>query len=730
MVLMLRFYTLLILALATPVLAFAETVGVFFDSKEAQIKFAATDVKTALESKGFQVEMLSLSALKSGYGKKKVVIALASNSEVSKLLTGEAATMPSGLGEQAYALRTTGKPNKSYWVFGGDVNGAMYGGFQVAENIKFNDFSGTYNQEESPNILKRGVKLNLPFDVNSTTYFSSNKSTSSKNAITHVWDMSFWTTWFDEMARNRYNVVSVWNNHCFTSMIKMADYPDVVLNDVTGYPDIYNDKDRKGKVIKTMTIDQKIEFWRNVMAYAKSRGFTFYLFNWNLFLESATGKYGLTSGGEGVTNPATATYVRKCTYELLKTYPDLDGIGVTQGEGMIPKNDSLNSHFLGITYGKGMADFAKEHPNRKLNFIHRWHMADFKSIQKNFAELLQCPNVTFDMSFKYSAAHMYSSTKPDFMTEKEMNFLKKNKVKSWLTVRNDDFYYHNWGSPEYAREYLKNIPGQGDWFKGFYIGADGFNPTRTFFSKNSITQNTLEVQRQWYMNMIWGRLAYNPNTSDDVFKNHMKLKYPSVSSNDLFAAWSKVSKALPKVGELTLNAFKLDFHWYPEHCSSEKGFLTIKHFAEAAPRKSSDFCSIEGSAANNCDKKTSAYAVADQIEADALSTLSLINAMTAPDNSELGVTLNTIKSMSYLTIYYAYKIRGATYNKANKTTEAKEAMGTAYCWWMKYTNLMDANYKGMSCQRTADFATWHHYDAEVLKEYTELGGVGTPNCNK
>jgi len=48
---------------------------------------------------------------------------------------------------------------------------------------------------------------------------------------------------------------------------------------------------------------------------------------------------------------------------------------------------------------------------------------------------------------------------------------------------------------------------------------------------------------------------------------------------------------------------------------------------------------------------------------------------------------------------------------------------------MKYTNLMDANFKGMSCQRTSHFATWHQHDAAVLKEYTDLGGSEIPNCD-
>jgi len=212
--------------------------------------------------------MLPVASLKTSYPNKKVVIALASNTAVTAMLAAQGGSKPDGLGEQAYALRTTDSPQKSYWALGGDANGAMYGGLQIAENITFNQLTSSYNNEESPAILKRGIKLNLPLDKNSATYDTLAKvGDSARRAIPDVWDLSFWTAWFDEMARHRYNVVSVWNNHPFTSMIKMADYPDVAIQNVTGY-DGYS---------KVMSIDEKIDFWRKVMAYAHSRGFDFYL---------------------------------------------------------------------------------------------------------------------------------------------------------------------------------------------------------------------------------------------------------------------------------------------------------------------------------------------------------------------------------------------------------------------------------------------------------------------
>ncbi|MDI1248797.1 MAG: hypothetical protein PSV13_08040 [Lacunisphaera sp.] len=703
--------------LGFPALLVAETVGLYFDPATPQIAFAAGDIKAALEKRQHTVQTHSLATLAQAGAGKKIVLTVAADKTVASLLSAQGGKPAAGLGEQAYALRTTTKPDLSYWVLGGDAVGAMYGALQVAENIKFNGFTGDHNNEEAPAILKRGIKLNLPFDLKSGTYESLNKvGDSTRNSIAQVWDLDFWKAWFDEMARNRYNVVSLWSNHPFTSMIKLADYPDVAIQNVTGY-DGYS---------KTMSIDEKIEFWRQVMACAHARGFEFYIINWNIFTDGATGKYGITDERDkAATSQATIDYMRKCMTTLLETYPDLDGFGVTQGEHM-SKNTADDSSFLAKTYGLGMAEYAQRHPERKLRFIHRWHMADFSEMKKNFAELMQQPNVSFDMSYKYSKAHMYATAAPGWMTDREIKAIKENGLKSWQTVRNDSYYFHQWGDPDFARAYLAGFPGQGDWFRGFLMGADGFAPTRTFFSKNSVSQGMLEVQRRWYMFMLWGRLAYNPATPDAVFKNTMALKFPGVSTERLFEAWSKASRGLPKATELIHGTMKLDWQWWPEACQSHKGFITAEQFAEAVPGAGSTLCSIAQSAAKNCGNGKSSFQLADEIEADARSALALINSTSTTPNTELGVSADSLRTMSYLTIYYAYKIRGATHLKAGEKELARDALGQAYCWWMKYSTLMGAMYTGMKMQRGTDIPDWHVHDQSVLKEYTDLGGVGIP----
>jgi hypothetical protein len=306
------------------------------------------------------------------------------------------------------------------------------------------------------------------------------------------------------------------------------------------------------------------------------------------------------------------------------------------------------------------------------------------------------------------------------------------KQQTWLTLRNDDFFYLNWGDPKFVRDFIDNIPNR-DIIRGFYIGSDVYHPTRMAWYKDTKLNGQLEIERNWYIQMLWGRIAYNRQISDDVFKKHMALRFPQVSSEKLFEAWAKASRPLPKVTELTQAQWRLDVHWYPEGCvgrgsNNTTVFKTITEMMDVNVANGSKVCNIANSAAGNCKGAKSSYEIADEMEADANSALALINPMTSAGNKELEIAINTVKQLAYLSNYYAFKIRGATYKKAGQIDNAREAMGKAYCWWIRYSNSMDAMYV-TDLFRCYDLRPdWHFADALNLKEYTDLGGVGIPVC--
>lgn len=698
---------------------YGQTVGIFCNQKISQNNFAANDIKNAFAEKGFNVEFLDIQNLTTDYSNQKVVILRQSDKVILDRFKEEIGALIPSLSEQSFAIRTTISDKKSYWIVGGDNNGAMYGGLQLAENINLYGTEKVFNDVQHPDMLKRGIKWNIPFDKRSPTYFSSGfsendfRGTSSKMAIEHVWDLNFWSEMFDELARHRYNAISLWSLHPFTSMINMPDYPEVAIQNIEGF----------NGFTKTMSIDEKIAFWKKVMLLAKNRGFEFYIYNWNIYTYGATGKYGIDNNPA---NPNTIKYMRKCMTQLLETYPDLTGFGITAGENMVPLSNKEEADWTWATYGQGVLDFAKAHPERKVTFIHRYHDAGGAEVATNFKPLLDLSNVQFDFSFKYAVAHIYSATKPEWILTRNGDVpaqLIDLDLKTWIELRNDSFYYLHWGDPGFVKEYLGGFPEKERTFRGFFMGSDGITPTYVFTSKADWAKGKLEMKRTWYTWMLWGRLGYNPNLSDDFFQDVMHFKYPEIESTTLFFAWSEASKSIPLFTEVIQGTLISDFKWYPERCMSRNnGFVTIEQMAVAVPPPGSNVCSIAETAANKCGEKKSTYKVADDIEIHAKKALNTIGNMKVDLNTELGTNIANIKAMSYLGLYFAEKLRASTYNLASIKEKAKDALGKATSYWMQYSSLMFDMYTGQDLQRTNPIKDWHELDAVVLDEYIKLGG--------
>lgn len=705
-------------------LSSAETVRLYFDPATPQIAFAAGDIKAALERRNHTVETCDLAGLTNAGSGKKIILAFATDKTVTSTLSTQGGKLAAGLGTQAYALRTTTKPDLSYWVLGGDAVGAMYGGLHIAETISFSGLSGSLNNEETPFLLNRGMKLNLPLDKRIPTYVGGWSSTSAKKAIPHVWDMTFWKTLIDQQARNRYNVLSIWVHHPFPALVRVPDYPKACLPNIQGFDGF----------VKEMNHEQRVAFWREVMRHAHDRGMKFYFFNWNIYVDYAKTQYPALT--QDPTNTTTIDYMSKSMRALLETYPDLDGFGITSGDGMHGTAEE-NTQWTWNAMGQAVKDYLSQNPSRKFNLIHRGVKTDPETCNPIYAPIKAVTNATFNMSAKYAMAHMYSTPAPKWTGD--IQSCSKLGLKTWLTFRNDDYFYLSWGDPQFVRDFMAGIPLK-DSVVGMYIGIDGYNPSRACLFKNEALNGQLEVERRWYMEMLWGRISYNPGTSDEVFKNLLGKRFPEVSAIDLFNAWTLASRSLPKVTELVMKDWSLDFHWYPEGCWSDpgrcSGFRTIDDvegakggFAGQDVAKGSDLCNIADSAAGKCDGRKSSYQLADEMETDASKALALINIMKGDQNADLEVAINNVKQMTYLSAYYAHKIRGATYKKAGLTTKARDEMGKAYCWWMDYSRSMEQTYHPDSFRNLAIAPDWKYADAAVLKEYSDLGGVGIPERN-
>ena len=609
---------------------------------------------------------------------------------------------------QSYRIQRKGNQLK---VIGADEAGAMYGGLDISEAIRLGTLDSLHNSEHKPHIEKRGIKFNIPLDLRTPSYTDS--SDAAQANISEVWEREFWISYLDAMARHRYNVLSLWSLHPFPSMVKVPEFPEVALDDVwrtkaqmddkfsfSGIGFVRPEMLAQHEVVKTIQMDEKIAFWRWVMQQAADRGITIYVFTWNVFTFGADGKHGITND---MGSEITKRYFRASVREMVKTYPLLGGMGITAGEGMPHDMDSkLKEKWLWDTYGEGVRDALKDDPKRHFNLIHRFHWTAQSEILDAFKDY---PG-TFDFSFKYSVAHMYSITKPTFI-QPLLDGIAPG-MRTWLTVRNDDIYTFRFGDPAYTRDYLTNIP-SADKIAGFYMGPDGYCWGRDFLDRHPAPgKRPLVMEKQWYSFMMWGRLAYDPSLPDSHFEKALAAKHPSAVAHDLFTALQGASQVMPLITRFFWG--DIDLKWFPEACwshprSKGEGFYTVAKFMEGSAMPGAEVLCIRDWRKRLMKREpmleTTPLEIAQSLEGAAAQTLASLVSIREPAKSDSELQKNVIdcEALAWLGRYYAAKIRGACalalFDASSDTFEHAAALrhlNKAHSHWQHYAAIRDANY--------------------------------------
>jgi hypothetical protein len=619
------------------------------------------------------------------------------------------------------------KTNDGCQVIGKDAAGAMYGGLDLAETIRSEGVAVIQSKQQSPFMQMRGIKFNIPLDARTPSY--TDVSDAAQKNIAEMWNLDFWKEYIDALAKYRYNYISLWSMHPFPSLVKVPSFPDVALADIKrskgpfkeyySLRGIWNEPELGAsnlETLKSMTIDDKIAFWREVMAYGKSRNIDFYVITWNIFTYGVDGKYGITNDPD---NNKTIDYFRESVKQLIVTYPDLAGIGITAGENMFNQsnpnagnNDSdisispeAKEEWMVKTYVAGTLEGLKTQPGRKFRFIHRQHEASTDMILQKMGGLIDHPDVDFVFSFKYADAHVYSATKQ----HKPESFIPtiRDKVKTVWTMRNDDIYLFRWAAPDFVREFVKNIPA--DVTQGYYYGHDGFINGREFTQLGIDSPRQLEIHKHWLQWMLWGRLGFDPDYSNERIAKLLNARFPEADGSKLLAAWQKASMVYPRVTGFHWGS--LDFMWYIEGMRSEvkyakkkgartsSGFHDVETFINMSPHNYAGVQSIPDFVIGKKSDGISPLGLADLIDQDVEAAATTLRELGAVTNKELRLTLDDIAIICEMGRYYADKIRGSTYvalarhsKKMADQDKAVDALTQAADHYQEYVRLVAANH--------------------------------------
>lgn len=684
-------------------------VAITFDNKDALMAFAAGDIKKALLESGHRVD--------AGPADVKITFEIFST----------------GMGSQSFRIRKEG--DKVIRIIGGDSCGAMYGGLELAEMITLGgSLDAIQEKARKPYIFRRGLKFNIPLDARSPSY--DDTGTAAQKNIAVMWDFAFWTEFLNTMARNRFNVLTLWTKHPYPGWVKLDKYPGIGYDDVCVLADEVTPRTNRQwddldvydpgnfKVVKKISLDDKIAFWRSVFQLAEDRGIEVYLFHWSIFTFGARGRHGIDDRPD---NEKTIDYMRYCITRFLETYPQVDGIGATAGEHVDrqrAKTVGGIEQWLWRTYGEGVIDAKRADPDRHLRFIFRQHQSNLGKIVTAFKDF----DGPFNTGHKYARARLYSTTTSPYLDIEYRSQLEEYKVPCWLNLRNDDIFIYRWGDADYVREFLQNVPRDLMRYEaGFYMGPDGFVWGREFVAKDRDLAGQIEIDKHWYRFMLWGRLGYDLTLSRDFFEKRLQQRFPQAKPALLYDTWAAASQIIAKVNQFFFRVN--DFQFSPEGCICSDGFLTVDAFFRYPPLVGSGIMSVKDYASDAVKGQPldgiTPHQVADSLDALAAKAFSGAKTLrkTPGPNKELIATLVDIEAMAYLGRYYADKIRGAAelaVFRADQKHKDNHAAAVAHLTdavkeWQSYTRIATSQYKPQLFSRT-HYMDWDRILTEVRKE--------------
>jgi hypothetical protein len=461
--------------------------------------------------------------------------------------------------------------------------------------------------------------------------------------------------------------------------------------------------------------------WKNlfgsIFKMAKERGIDTYVVPFNIFVTAEFSKaHNVAMDNlehhffvKGDTSEIVRRYTRECVTQLLDEYPDLTGMGLTLGEGMGGMTPQQREDWMKATIIEGMSQ-----AKRKSKLIHRIPFSSTtgslgptsieteqltrKGIEQEADMEFIEPPVWADLKFNWSHAH---STPKLIKVHGGKLFgayfnPTPTKYKVVWTARNEDFFCLRWGVPEFVRQHVLN--NSQDYVGGYLIGSETYIPAKDYFTKpgGGAVNWKYAFERQWLFYKTWGRMLYNPATSDDLFRAEFVRRYGK-DAGAMFEA-SSLAGSTP----LRL-ASSFDFTW--DFSLYSEGFLALNRDVKRVeyinidwqikqPPIDPDYVSVleyvkSISSGVTFDKqKITPPVLTGMLERDCNKALTLVKNIKTSGNASLHQEVADIKVWANLGLYFAEKLKGAialqTYRvkggEENKT-QAISSLQNALKFW-------------------------------------------------
>lgn len=578
-----------------------------------------------------------------------------------------------------------------------DESGAMYGLLELADMIDIHGINQVPEKTVNARFPFRAIKYNIPWG-------SYRRDSSLQLHKETVRDLEYWEGFLDMMAENRFNSLTLWSLHPFSYMIRPTNFPLACS---------FDDAELK----------EWQDFWHTLFQMAKDRGIETYLVNWNIFVSegfienyapdanSDLGNHYMDSNND----PVIERYTSECVTQLINEYPNLTGLGISLGEGMHDMDAQEREEWITRTFVAGMAE-----ARRKIKFIHRVPFtakandpgSTDRATETMTREAIESLDVIKPVwvEIKFNWSHGHSTPKlvqvhGGSISDAYWNPLPKNYAITWM-IRNEDFFILRWGEPDFIREHIKQN-GQ-SYVGGYFIGSECYIPAKeyTHVPGHEHISWTYAWERPWLYYKQWGRLLYDPETSDDVFANDFDKRYGSGVGSKMVEAYKLASRTPLRFASYVFSTW--DFTLYAEgmlvpntykdigYNDGKSPFLSLEELMDfevldPAYLSVKDFVKAQQDGSVE-DTKISPLELADELQESGEQALEIVQSI-SPDKPTLECEIMDVQAWCYQGLYFANKLRAAvaleTYRVTGDPGKKKEAIAFIKLAKTHYQQLVD-----------------------------------------
>lgn len=655
----------------------AQSVSIVYEEAVPQAAYAARKLGEALAERGYKVN-----SGRTGYD---YLVSLAVHRN--------------RLGPEAFSIIPEGKV---ITVYGGDYRGMIYGALNLAEMLQ----NGTSLADveavtQRPNLEFRGIKFNLPWE----TY---RPSSALDQHFETARDLNYWEAFLDMMVANRFNALSLWNLHPYTFMIQPKNFPEASP---------WSEKE----------FARWRHLYREIFRMAKERALDTYIVHWNIFVSRAFAEaHGVAKVNfyphyyvPGDTSEIVRRYLRESVKQVLEEYPDLDGIGISHGEGMAGMTPLERQQWVDGVIIAGMLE-----ADRPVKLIHRVPFSsgtssdpgvskDVEAVTRAAMERLgnrfEGP-IWVEMKFNWSHGHSTPELVKVHGGKLGDTYFAPTPTNYKITwqVRNEDFFALRWGVPDFIRQHIR-LNGVADYVGGYFVGSETYIPALDYFTKsNEPVDWTWAFERQWLFYKLWGRLLYDPETPDAVFQAEFNRRYGSRADN-LLRAYSLASSTQLRLASLYDSRW--DFTLYSEGFLALQGeytkYISVDRLI-SQPTMATEYVSVGEYVKTLLDGgsfeagRITPPILIEMLERDNREALSLVKNIDTAGNASLMYEVADVKTWANLGLHLAEKLRGAlalqTYRLSGGEENKLQAVGhlrQALKYWDEVIRITRPIYRDM-----------------------------------